>query len=546
MGRCLYIVIFLFLFNCDIDILDEDPPHFISSSGLYSTIEGLESGLNGIYALIREERIGPRGSDNLYNGLLAFAGTDNIVANFPRTDGTHYIVREWGASNNSLNVGLLDLWTWIYRIINACNSVIDHAKLIRDNSNSPNIDRIIAEATALRALQYRHLTFLWGDVPLNLEVTSGENITTDWERADVNVVRRHILHDLIFAENYIPIEPMLRGRITRGAIQHYISEMFLTINRPDSALIYADKVISTPEYKLITERYGVRSDKPGVAFMDMFYEGNENRDQGNTEALWVFQFGLDITGGGGSNIRRQHTGRFSDWIIDGVRALKDTYDRGGRGRSWHSLTQYAINLYEMNDDRFSNYAIRKYFILKDEIENAPYPADILPPGNIYGDTIWLNWDEDISTNNASLFDWPFVRKVEGTDPNNPGAGLQWNDQIHLRLAETYLLKAEAEYKLGFVEEAAKTINIIRRRSNASVVSGSEINIDFILDERSRELVMEEDRRYTLLRTNKWFERVSKYNKNGGQNIVLRDTLFPIPQAVIDLNLTKKMDQNPGF
>jgi hypothetical protein len=78
------------------------------------------------------------------------------------------------------------------------------------------------------------------------------------------------------------------------------------------------------------------------------------------------------------------------------------------------------------------------------------------------------------------------------------------------------------------------------------VNEADINIDFILDERSRELVFEEHRRWTLLRTGKWLERVRKYNKNGGQLITERDTVFPLPQVVIDANLTRPMQQNPGW
>ena len=99
---------------------------------------------------------------------------------------------------------------------------------------------------------------------------------------------------------------------------------------------------------------------------------------------------------------------------------------------------------------------------------------------------------------------------------------------------------------GASAEAAETINIIRRRSNASDIGASDVNIDFILDERSRELFNEEYRRYTLLRTGKWLERTRAHNFFGGERISERDTLFPIPQSVIDANLTSPMPQNPGF
>jgi starch-binding outer membrane protein, SusD/RagB family len=540
-----------FVLGCSKDILDEMPPHLITTETLYTNMAGFEAGLNGVYATVREER--DQIGDIDMKGNMFMTATDNLTSNHPITDLFDFITWRWGDANNPLNRGFSERWIWLYSIINATNTIINHAESRTDidwyggsGTEQQNKNRVMAEARALRALQYRHLTFAWGDVPLNLTESLGSNIRTDWERAPVAEVRRQIITDLLFAQEHIPVEPHLKGRLTKGAVQHYLAEMYLTIGKPDSALHWADRVINTPEYKLVTQRYGVRANQPGVPIMDMFYEGNENRDQGNTEALWVFQFGQNIVGGGSSIFRRWHTGRFSDWVVGGVRALVDTYERGGRGRSRQSLTKWALELYEPQDDRGSNFAIRKFFILNDEVANAPYPADRLPPGYAYGDTLWLVWNQDLSPTYNRRANWPFSRKAEGTDPHNPGVSAQWNDQVYLRLADTYLLKAEAEYLLGRAQDAANTINIIRRRSNAIEITAADVDMDFILDERSRELILEEHRRWTLLRTGKWLERTQKYNNNGGQLITARDTIFPVPQIVIDANLTKIMAQNPGY
>ena len=101
-------------------------------------------------------------------------------------------------------------------------------------------------------------------------------------------------------------------------------------------------------------------------------------------------------------------------------------------------------------------------------------------------------------------------------------------------------------KLNETDDAAEVINKLRRRANASEISAGDVTLDFILDERSRELFSEEHRRYTLLRTGKWFERTKLHNKVASPNIVERDKLFPIPQRVIDANLTKEMEQNPDY
>ena len=114
------------------------------------------------------------------------------------------------------------------------------------------------------------------------------------------------------------------------------------------------------------------------------------------------------------------------------------------------------------------------------------------------------------------------------------------------MAETYLLLAEAQFRLNDLNSAAATINVIRKRANATLITPAQVTLDFILDERSRELITEEHRRYSLLRTGRWFARTQLNNVYAGAKIALRDTLLPIPQSVIDANLTKLMPQNPGY
>jgi hypothetical protein len=538
----------LLLIGCSKDKLVEKPPHMITTQSLYSSYNGFQTGINGIYSLMRS----PLDNPQSYPAQMWTLGTDNLVPNYRYGFGD--IAALWGPNNNATKSIYSNVFNWLYSLVNAANTIITHAES-RDDINwsgtggtpEENKNKVIAEAKAARAWAYRHLTYNWGDVPLSLVESLGSNIKTDWERTPVAEVRRQILSDFLFAEQYIPSEASLPGRMTKGAVQHYIAEMYLTIKKPDSALIWANKVVSNPAYKLITNRYGVKKNEPGVPFMDMFQPGNRNREEGNTEALWIWQFEFQTIGGGEDpSYRANHLGRYMDIKIGNVIPLQITYERGGRGKAYSALTKWAIDAYEPQDDRASNYAIRKFFILKDAAQNAPYAADKLPVGYKYGDTIWLNWDNDLTPTNWQKNDWPYSRKADGTNPNNVTQSPNFDDYIAVRLADTYLLKAEAEYLTGNSAAAANTINIVRRRSGASEVSAGDINMDFILDERSRELILEEERRYTLLRTEKWLERTKKYNHFGGQFIEAKDTLFPIPQSVIDANLTKVMPQNPGF
>ncbi|GEO03726.1 membrane protein [Adhaeribacter aerolatus] len=533
----------LFLFGCSKDILEENPPNLLSGETLYTNLAGFEAGLNGLYNLARHGRWQSEKIEYALNGV------DNMTSNYKRSN----IYYAWKATNSPADDDLLEVFAWYYETINAANTIITRAENKEvdwvGGSGTPEVNknRVIAEAKAIRGWAYRGLTYGWGDVPLSLTEYTGSTIRSDWERAPVADVRKQIISDYKFAQQHIPTEGSLPGRITKGAVQTFMAEMYLTLNKPDSALYWADQVITNPAYKLVTQRYGVQKSNPlGSPYGDMFKEGNQNRNQGNTEALWVFQFNLNSIDEQGNEMSRAVTGNYNLWVINGKRPLQYTYERGGRGKSYFAVTKWFVDSFEPQDDRAANYILRKYFILNNAAANAPYAADILPSGYSYGDTLWTNWSKPISATHNSLPDWPYSRKGEGSDPQNLAADFSWHDLIYLRLADTYLLKAEAQFKMGNAAAAATTLNIIRQRSKAKPITGADVTIDFILDERSRELITEEDRRYTLLRTNKWLERTKKYNFFGGEMVAERDVLFPIPQDVIDSNLAKKMTQNPGW
>ena len=116
----------------------------------------------------------------------------------------------------------------------------------------------------------------------------------------------------------------------------------------------------------------------------------------------------------------------------------------------------------------------------------------------------------------------------------------------MRLGETYLLLAEAQFMQGDLGGAANSINVIRNRANATPVTAADITLDYILDERARELTAEELRRLTLIRTNKLVERTRKYNPSAGPNIADYNIHLPIPQSEIDVNKDAVLKQNDGY
>lgn len=133
---------------------------------------------------------------------------------------------------------------------------------------------------------------------------------------------------------------------------------------------------------------------------------------------------------------------------------------------------------------------------------------------------------------------------QGYDTN----GRLFSDIYAIRLAETYLLRAEAYLKNNDPVNAAADINAVRARAHASPVSPGEVSMDYILDERARELMGEEPRRLTLSRLNMLYERVIKHNPVSAPTIQPYHNLLPIPQDQIDRTEggVANFPQNQGY
>ena len=85
-------------------------------------------------------------------------------------------------------------------------------------------------------------------------------------------------------------------------------------------------------------------------------------------------------------------------------------------------------------------------------------------------------------------------------PDQPYGG--HSDWYLFRLAETYLLRAEAYYWLNQTDKAAADINSVRVRAKADPIVASQVSIEYILDERARELFAEEFRKTEFLRNSR--------------------------------------------
>ncbi|WP_028296076.1 RagB/SusD family nutrient uptake outer membrane protein [Olivibacter sitiensis] len=514
------------------DFLKERPRDAIYAENLFVDYNGFRMAVNALLDFPRQERADMIQSAEI--GCVWKIGVDNGWAN-TELSWTRGLSRYSVDLNSEMQLisrdteGRDGIFLILYRAISSANMIVTRSENPdvdwqggNDEESLYNKNLILAHARLIRAWAYRHLAYTFGAVPLSTEEINGLNYRNDWDRNSVEEVQNQIIEDLSFAAEHLPESSTDVLVLPRVVAQHYLTDIYLWRNELENAEREAEKVINNSNYALITSRYGVNSNQPGVAFMDQFHQGNVLPSQGNTEALWVFPNSdiIDFIGARANSMRRS-------WTVNYSAYAPYTPENGGRGIGRLGITAWGLSIYEDQDDRFSEYSIRKSFT---GYNGESIPTEMAPSQMNINNNRWAG---------TRKWDWTY------TDPSLWNATHSFNDQPYLRLADTYLLLAEVKMKLGKMEEAAHWINQVRQRSNATPITASEVTLDFILDERSRELITEEHRRETLVRTGTLVERARRYNPIA-INIQDFHVLLPIPRYVIDANTGKPMAQNPGY
>ena len=420
-------------------------------------------------------------------------------------------------------------WGWAYRTINNANQIIAASAAAPSTVRQGYKNRISAEARFYRAYAYDFLATLWGDVPLiDTPVASPR---TDFTRTSVATVNDFIVKDLTTAiPSMFTASKAASGRITQGAAQQLLGQVYLRMGKNDLAQTALQNVINGGQYKLISARYGVNSTVAGDYFSDMFIVGNQRRNQGNTELIWGIEQQLNIPGATtNAQFRRM-------WVPGyyNIKGMVIADSLGGRGIGRMRLSNWVdYRLYPADpaaDMRNSKYNLRRRFYYNDASQTATFGKRVT--GLKGTDTIF--------------YITPYTTKWNQYNPADPFGYGTIKDITMMRLGETYLLLAEAQFKQGNTAGAATSINVLRTRAKAAQVSASDITLDFILDERVRELIGEEQRRITLIRTGTLVDRATRLNGASITGLSSKHLLLPIPQTSIDLNTNGSLTQNPGY
>lgn len=523
----------LSLSACKKDFLDEDvyssyaPATLSDSLGFEASVVGLHNLMSTFFSYSD-----PQGWPSVWHSGTDVAWvppTQRQGIEIPYYDYNQLITTDGAASYT---------WSWCYRMINNTNILIKNA----ENPNltgmtQKNKDQIAGEAKFFRAYAYNILATLFGKVPLVTDPMSSPK--TDFTRTALDSVNAQIEKDLLFAADKLPdidnvksnSKGKMYGRINKAMASQLLAEAYLRMGKPALAEAQCDLVINSGKFSLTTARYGKNLSLPGDPFSDMFVYGNQRRSQGNREAIWVLeQENPSTVVGGITNSPQQRRNWGAAYYQIAGMTICDSL--GGRGIARLRLTNWVIyDLYEKTDMRNSENNLRHRFYYN-------------TPGN-------ANFGKEVPYTGAdTVFKIaPHTTKWYQFDPNDVFGFAMIKDFMLMRLGETYLLKAEAQFRQGKLGDAATTINVIRGRAGASPVSAADITLDFILDERARELLAEENRRMTLMRTGTLVTRTVKYNTqqhNPVLGLAAKHLLLPIPQSEINLNKDAVLEQNPGY
>lgn len=518
-------------------MLDEEVVSKVTDD-FYNTKAGFQTAVNGGYAGFRAFYSTERGMN------LTIFGTDTYTNG---SDGDFKFANQYTPTLNPQYAHIRELWNAFYQALNTCNVAIDRAPIVSDIDDAARKVGI-GEARFCRAQYHFILMQLFGPVPLKLKENKEASAVAN--RDPIDAIYKAIIEDLEFATQYLPLTQSEWGRATKPAAEHLLARVYLTRASSTAkqgtdyanAAKYATSVISNYGFQLLTD------------VGQVFAQGKEN----NPETVWAVQYTTDALYNSGDN----NANRFFLMQYDILPGMKRDLPNGTPWKRYKPTDFLIDTLYK---DRVNDTRYEKFF-------TSVWYANVATANLKIGDTaIWLpGYDVSdafiaskkylvVPPRKYTLVLYPSLNKHnDALRPDNQASGVR--PFIAFRLAEDYLIAGEAYMMTGETDKAVQYINTLRMRSarvtadptqtaayrEAMKIGAAQLNIDFILDERERELVGEQLRWFDLVRTNKLLERVRKHNYPvANLNIAPKHMLRPIPQDQID-RTSNPFPQNEGY
>lgn len=560
MKKNLFISMFILsatFFSCE-KFLEEKNISGITAENYYVSVAGYESLINACYASLRNiYSINPSlfewGTDIGTRGEIELvSGSANDV---PAEQLNEY--RTLTADNGPINT----FFSAAFNGIQKCNTAIHRAEAIPGLEEQIKARRT-AEVRFLRVYYYYLLVENFGSVPL-VEEEFTEPVT-HFEPVPEQAVYEFMISELSAIMPALEADPakVEAGRVTQGAAKHLLALLYLTKGYKafgsDADFIQSaqlgEELINGPAYSLL------------LSFAEVFKPGNEK----NQEIIFSVQYGPQPGYHGNAQNIMFGWRYWRERGFDEVSAVEDY----NRRRSDFMPTQFLYTLYNTskdaryeatflselyatkNDGNIMRGDLRFYFPFPDQPFTSTDEAN-LKAANPHVEVIRFDKWKQAFSNVGGEEKFPMINKFYA-----PDAGLPYNteftyastkDVFLFRLGEAYLITAEAYYNVGQTSSAVEKLNVLRERAakegQSLAITAAEVDIDFILDERAREMAGEYKRWLDLKRTRK-LGRAFEHNiltKMANPSGVVDDKYYlrPIPQSVIDRD-TGDYPQNEGY
>ncbi|MCK5135420.1 MAG: RagB/SusD family nutrient uptake outer membrane protein [Bacteroidales bacterium] len=468
------LIILGLLVSCQ-DYLEFPPEGEIPQTEFFNSQDDARQAVNAMYGYLRFWNI------SAFNYLiLGSLPSDEILKGSSPGDGSwanDYV----NFQHTKTQAQIKDFWTGRYEGINLSNQVITNIPGIEMNEGVKN--RMIAEATFMRAFHYYYLVRAYGGVPLIKEVPAGPEGLV---RTPLEETWGFIESDLRAAIPDLPetVPSNELGRTTKWAAKGLLAKV----------LMYRE---DWPECKTVSD--DIINNGPFDLYSD-FYQLFRPEQEFCQESLFEI-VATQVPG----------EGDLSNSQFAEVQAV-----RGQFGWGWFVPTDELADAFDAAGD-----TIRKKVTIL-------FRGDVTEDGDIIGGVDVME-GVDIPRYNGKAYVPSRIDRVTGP------YGSDQNIRI-LRFADILLINAEAAIHTG--GDAATPLNRVRTRANLSPVSNP--GIEDVWEERRLELAGEQDRYWDLLRTGQAATVLAKYGFQTGKH-----ELYPIPQSEVDLS-GGNLEQNPGW
>lgn len=522
----------------DLDVKPKDP-NTILAGNLGDDPVYMKQTLGKIYASFMLSGQGSNGGDDIAASDGNFFTTTRALWNLQEIT-TDEAICGWG------DVGISDLNTQTWNVNNPFLTALyqrlglsvtyanDFIRFTNGNTD-PAVMQYNAEARFLRALAYSWSMDLFGNPPFTTDADGVGKFFPKQLDPDMKVGRtklfNYIVSELKDLETKLGEPKFSYPQADKAAAWMLLARVYLNAQvytgtaKWDSCKIYADKVINSGKYSLAANyRQNFSADNDGRRNPEMIFAWEQDgiNTQGYVGTTFIIESSSDAV-----YIRAEDFhGLTSNTNWNGNRARKQFMNV-----LVDTLATYGNKPVPASDPTFSQSKDKRVFLKMKKSMDIPSPS---------------------SSGDYGIGVYKFTaRNADGSQASNYNAAFASTDFPVFRLADAYMMRAEALYRLNDKANAVKDINVIRTRAygNASGnITEAQLTDQFLLDERGREFYYEAQRRTDLVRFGKFTDGNYNWQWKGGTfkgaNTSSHLNVFPIPGAEVSANPNIK--QNPKY